>query len=450
MREIIFHVTFLSDIILNATSNNEGKITPLDFIPGSTFLGIAAHEYDSFGDPFALFHSGKVRFGDATLLFNNKPTYKIPLSYFRPKLGGDVINHHLSKPISGVQYKQIRNGYISDEGDWLDIDYTYSQKSAYERSERRSKEGSMFGYNAIVNHTKWQFSVTISEDLATSEIETLIRTLVGNKKLGKSKSAQYGSVNIEHIQTVESQKAPIVHNEEYYLYANSRLALIDDNGNPTYDLRYLTDDLTPDQIIDHKTQIRISSYTPFNFKRNTKDYQRCIIEKGSVIVLKNLTDLQINSITKGVGAYLSEGFGNLLINPLFLISDNPRCLPVKKNFATFDSVRITDETAQFLSNRRSKRDTINAAASDVQAFIQKHKKKFNTISNAQWGQIRSLCQSATDETISAKVETFISHGQSQKQWEEGKKLLLAAIEGNLSFTKMLAMQMPKVSGEIND
>jgi hypothetical protein len=450
MKKMVFEVTFLSDIILTATSNTEGKITPLDFIPGSTFLGIAAHAYDTFEDPFTLFHSGKVRFGDATLVYDGKPTYKVPFSYFRPKLGGDVINHHLSKPISGVQYKQIRNGYISEMGDWLDIEYTYSQKSAYEREERRSKEGSMYGYAAIAKNTKWQFCITLSENILSEEGEKLVQALIGEKKLGKSKSAQYGSVRIDYISTVESEQTPQSAGEEFYLYANSRLALIDENGNPTYNLLYLADSLTPDQIIDHKTQIRISSYTPYNSKRNTKDYQRSVIEKGSVIVLQNLTEAQIVSITKGVGAYLSEGFGDIMINPVFLASDKPRCESVEKRFIAAESIAITDQTVRFLSNRRAQREALNTVSQDVQLFIQKHKHKFRTISNSQWGQIRSLCQTATDETIAQKVEAFISHGQSKKQWDEGKKAFLNAIEGRLSFTKMVAMQMPKVSGDSND
>ena len=37
MKEISFKVTFLSDIILQSSSNTEGKVDVLDFIPGGNF-----------------------------------------------------------------------------------------------------------------------------------------------------------------------------------------------------------------------------------------------------------------------------------------------------------------------------------------------------------------------------------------------------------------------------
>lgn len=42
MRTINFKVTFLSDIVLNASSNTEGNIETLDYITGASFLGMVA------------------------------------------------------------------------------------------------------------------------------------------------------------------------------------------------------------------------------------------------------------------------------------------------------------------------------------------------------------------------------------------------------------------------
>ena len=81
MNELVFQVEFLSDIVLPASSNTEGSIESLDFIPGSKFLGMAARAYNSFSDSFTVFHSGKVCFGDAVLIHDGKLTYKMPLSF---------------------------------------------------------------------------------------------------------------------------------------------------------------------------------------------------------------------------------------------------------------------------------------------------------------------------------------------------------------------------------
>ena len=85
MRQRNFKVTFLSDIVLHGSSNSEGNIETLDFITGSSFLGMVAKNYDEFAktfDTFDIFHSGKVRFGEATPYFENKTTYKVPFCFF--------------------------------------------------------------------------------------------------------------------------------------------------------------------------------------------------------------------------------------------------------------------------------------------------------------------------------------------------------------------------------
>ena len=161
MNELVFKVEFLSDIVLPATSNTEGNIEQLDFIPGSNFLGMAAREYGTFSDSFAVFHSGAVRFGDATPMVDNVATYKMPLSFFHEKLDDSkLVNHHLIKDFSKFQQlKQKRKGYITKDLHEVTIRHNYTQKSAYDKENRRSKEGSMYGYQSIPAGTLWQFSL---------------------------------------------------------------------------------------------------------------------------------------------------------------------------------------------------------------------------------------------------------------------------------------------------
>lgn len=159
MRTINFKVTFLSDIVLNASSNTEGNIETLDYITGASFLGMVAKNYDEFAktfDTFDIFHSSKIRFGEATPLFKNKPTYKAPFCFFAPKLDSDkkeVRNNHFidydNQAELDKQYKQVRNGYITSTLDYLHLEYNYSQKAAYDKDNRKSKDSSMFGYKAI-------------------------------------------------------------------------------------------------------------------------------------------------------------------------------------------------------------------------------------------------------------------------------------------------------------
>ncbi|WP_314979517.1 hypothetical protein, partial [Campylobacter rectus] len=163
MRELRFEIAFKSAVILQASSNTQGKMSSLDFIPGSAFLGMAASRYDDFSDPFKIFHSGTVKFCDAAPIKDGKEFFKIPLSYFREKLdSGKIYNHHLlsdSEFEKFTQLKQMRSGYINDEKKQLSLDQDFSQKSAYDKSKRRSKDKEMYGYEAFRAGMKWRFSV---------------------------------------------------------------------------------------------------------------------------------------------------------------------------------------------------------------------------------------------------------------------------------------------------
>lgn len=445
MKKISFKVTFLSDIILQASSNTEGKVDTLDFIPGSNFLGIVAKKYSSFTNPFEIFHSGKVRFGDATLLVEDNPTYKVPYSYYKPKIGEiKVENHHLIKEFStDKQLKQIREGYLTKEGKVVTPEYTYSQKSAYDKKNRRSKDSTMYGYKAIKEGTTWMFHLSYTDDIS---IDDIVDKLEGKRQLGKSKSAQYGSVMIEKIQTPTENIEDTNTLENVVIYLNSRLALFDENGMPSYQPTAKNLGISEDStILWDKCQIKTHSFSPYNGARKTKDYARIIIEKGSVIVLDKIKQEDIEKLKSGIGAFLSEGFGEVLINPVFTkelypIYNKIELIKQKKEVQKTDTTLIS-----FLENKKEQQKIIFAMSSDVQKFINKHKEKFSTVSKSQWGQIRSICMQddSSDENIKEKVALFIDHGTSKKKWEKGESVFLQSINKNLDFTRLLSMQMPK-------
>ena len=102
MKELKFKCTLLSDVILNSKSATNGPNETLDFIPGANFLGIAAGELYSKVSPedsLRLFHSGKVRFGDAHPSVGDSRSAKVAASMFYPKLSCPeqelYIHHHI-------------------------------------------------------------------------------------------------------------------------------------------------------------------------------------------------------------------------------------------------------------------------------------------------------------------------------------------------------------------
>ena len=447
MNELVFRVAFKSDIVLPATSNTEGNIESLEFIPGSNFLGMAAAEYEKYENSFDVFHSGHVMFGDATIMCHEKQTYKMPLSYFHEKNNKEkMYNHHLIDDFSQFsQLKQLREGFITSTKDVTFIHYNYSQKSAYDKKLRRSKESSMFGYNAIKSDTLWQFTLKYDDSISKNDLERIKKNLLGTKRLGKSKSAQYGAVEIS-LEGKNEEVQNLVLSKEVVLYANSRLSLVDEEGNPTLDLRYLCDGLKESNILYKKTQLKTSTFTPYNGARETKDYERVCINKGSVIVLEEIDKEQLQKLQNGVGAYLSEGFGELLINPSFL---NDAMFTFNKDSHSKknqEKVKVQDATALFLQKRENTQKEKLKLANEVHKFIEENKETYSQKMNSQWGTIRSLCANSQD--IYADVEKYITDGVAQEKWKDAKsEKLLNAIKSSdnpLEFTKLLSMQMPKV------
>lgn len=452
MKELVFQVEFLSDIVLPATSNTEGNISQLDFIAGSNFLGMAAQKYDEFSNPFDVFHSGKVRFGDGHILKDGKITYKMPLSIFKEKTDESILVNQLHTQLDTLkQAQQLRNGYITKELEEVFVDYTYSQKSAYDKTKRKSQEGKMYGYKALKKGTMWKYAVKIDETISQNDIDLIKTTLKNSSRLGKSKSAEYGQVKIDFIgsEVLTSQdyepKASLP-NGEVVLYCNSRLALVDKKGNPTYELKYLCDGA---EINYDKTQIRTSSFAPYNTKRQTKDYERVCINKGSVIVLKNATSEQLESIKAGVGAYLSYGFGEIIINPRFLMEKDFKLekdtkTEIKKDERVKIDKKFDNKKVQFLANRHNANIDMLDIANEVANFVTQHKKStFSNIKTSQWGNIRSIASSG-DSAFVEKIKAYISSGA--KKWEDKQqKTLIDAIENHTinkqDFTKLLSMKM---------
>ena len=441
MQKLTFQVEFLSDIVLPATSNTEGNIVQLDFIPGSNFLGIIAKNYDKFTNSFNIFHSGKVRFSDAHTLKDDTQTYKMPLSYFHKKLDDKTIyNHHQITNFKELgQLKQLRNGYITQNKELIYIEYNYSQKSAYDKDKRRSKDSSMYGYSAIQSGTKWQFNISYDElAISNKDLNLLKETIVGEKRLGKSKSAEYGLVKI--TQKENTQDFEFKNTDEIILYTNSRLALFDKNANPTYELKYLCDGLEDKNILYEKSKIKTSTFTPYNGVRQTQDYERVCINKGSVIVLKDISDEQLKQINNGVGAYLSEGFGEVLINPSFLMQNkfNLQKDEIKKD--TKNTIEIKSNLANFLKNKEKRKQSNLDILNDVDNFIKNNKPLYKNIKPSQWGKIRSICTSG-EGNFKDEIKKHISGGT--KKWEKNQIDTLLKDSYTLEFIKLISIQTPK-------
>jgi len=489
MQKLNFTCTFKSDIVLHGSSNTEGKIEKLDYIPGSNFLGMVARGYAGFeADAFSVFHSGEVCFGDGHILHHDvEPTFAMPFSFqaykgvsFEEAIKDKklFVHHYLEQEDFDcatsleTQLKQQRVGFITKSGNLATLEHSYKQKSAYDKKKRRSKDSTMFGYHALPAKSRWAFAVTMTDAMADKYKDKIKELLIGDKRLGKSKSAEYGLVNIEYLDDELSALSPvetqiIAHEpgKKYlYLYAKSRLVLTDENGVNSYmpSKESLGFDATDDVSIDwSKSQIRTSRYTPYVGARRNFDPERLVIDKGSVIVVdvtkaKSL-DVFIKNIQTPIGLYISEGHGEVIVNPSWLSNKKVVFESMQNNTSsnnTTQNVNYDNPTNNWLSSQREAKENEGKIFDDVITFIED---KDNNVQGkkSQWGQIRSLCRQAknSNDLYGLLFEKdnnkgFLRHGRGLEKWDskliENLEKLKDIQEDNYKqFVTLLSIYAPK-------
>ena len=464
----IFKCTLQTDLIINQKAATEGNQQTLDFIPGSNFLGIVAgvlYEKLKPEESLYIFHSGKIKFGDAHpgYLHDNgkwQRTLRIPASMFYPKTqkASEVcyIHHVYDRAIDKekLQMKQCREGFYAFEdkqGFPVNISKSFAIKSAYDRDYRRSADEQMYGYQSLDAGSIWFFEVSSEEDKWLEEISKAL--IEGEKRVGRSKTAQYGLVKIEEYknpstipsdkeenETQEINPSELSDNSSFVLlYADARLIFLDEYGLPTF--RPKPTDLgfeEEDEIIWEKSQLRTFQYAPWNFTRQARDTDRCGIEKGSVIYIKLHAGSSYSGTgSKFVGKYQNEGFGKVLINPDFLLSkkdSNGISLFKIKEKGNSNHTVTTDKTLEILTNesdtnylnvytylkqQKEKEAMITKVYELVNSFVIGPGKDFKDEKFAsQWGNIRNLAiQNDEINTRHNKIKEYLTKGIAKDKWE---------------------------------
>lgn len=473
MNPLQFKCTLLSDVIINQKSATEGSQATLDFIPGSNFLGIAASALykDEVLDNEArllIFHSGKVRFGDAHPASEKTRALRVPASMYYPKLkkptDGCYIHHYYAEDDKGdsIQLKQCREDFYAFNtkehyGLEANVLKSFAIKSAYDRDKRRSKDEQMYGYQSIDKGTEFFFEVSFANSEAEGYEELLRSVLEGVKHVGRSRTAQYGLVKIEaaDFENMESTsdlcriKQDGITKTCAIVYADSRLIFLDEYGLPTF--RPSAKDLGFEDgtIVWEKSQLRTFQYAPWNYKRQARDADRCGIEKGSVFVVETKTSPLASAY---VGCYQNEGFGRVIYNPSFLEANQNGSaiyeLRKKQSPSETDpdslkqdfSESTPNSLIEYLVRQEKEEINLNAIYQSVDDFVDDFRKdNLSFFSDdefsSQWGTIRSLATTAKNaEDLAAKLydgeNAYLTHGVASDKWQERGRLekVIAFIE----------------------
>lgn len=466
-----FKCTLLSDVILSQKAATEGSQDTLSFIPGNNFLGIVAKNYVQFTleEQVEIFHSGKVRFGDAhpvTKDFQTRSLH-IPASLFYPKLkslGEESYVHHFyhrSDDHNGreglpLQLKQSREGFYefinNHEAIVIDSVKSFALKSSYDRNLRRSKDSQMFGYESLEKGSEYLFSVEIDNE---SLAQTIEEGLVGIKHIGRSRTAQYGLVEISKKDFHEQASLPVTFsmdgNTYITVYADGRLIFLDETGMPTF--RPTTAMLgLKGEIIWEKSQVRTFQYAPWNGKRQTRDSDRVGFEKGSVFVVKLNQMPHASSLPSYIGSYQNEGFGKVIYGWELLQKSGENGLTglkvIKKEKVDVlpNSPLSGTPLLTFLDKKQKQANASAFIYKQVNQFVNDNKSKFASKSFAsQWGAIRTIAlqhrtadsllyelydKKQTQQRYATPTDSrtereeswgYITHGIKSKDWEKNHR-----------------------------
>jgi CRISPR/Cas system CSM-associated protein Csm3 (group 7 of RAMP superfamily) len=419
MTEKFFKCTLLSDVVLNTSTATEGNMETLDYIPGSNFLGIvaktlynASNEYET-ATVLRLLHSNEVSYGDATIKIGEQdiPSFTSPLCYLQPKLnsGSDIYLNHLVPEDNNMQLKQIRYGFINSQGQQLQsIKKTFSLKSEQDIETRKSKDGAMFGFEAIKAGLVFIFSVRCNNPQDMNLVE---QALVGKKRIGKSKSAEYGQVQIEVLTPAAVDINSFAPQGYDLVYAASHLCFIDENtGQYTYKPTAQQLGFASGIINWNKSSIRTVNYNVWNARRNSLSAQRNCIAKGSVFYVEKAEGWT----NKNLGEFVAEGLGRILLNPSFLEPNGSKAKMAFTNSTADTAAPAQPAAAKALNtplgqllSRRSVSQSLEARIAQKVIALTEHEdndaltehKDYDALSKippSQWGNIRALATKAKD------------------------------------------------------
>ena len=174
-----------------------------------------------------------------------------------------------------------------------------------------------------------------------------------------------------------------------------------------------------------------------------------------MITLHNLSQSDKDKLKNGrfyAGGFLSEGYGDILVNPSFLMQGKDN-----KSFALhqshIDSPKSEISTPQnnldndliaYVKDLRDLQMREVESANAIDDFIATHKSKFSKVTNAQWGAIRAFAQMADDKALKNRIICYINEERLKDKWEEGKEILEQFINTHdRDSIALLATRMPK-------
>lgn len=354
MRHARIILTLLDDVVLSRRNATTGTHETLDIIPGSALHGCAAARlYDELQKErlaWTVFHSGKVRFGDALPLDDmGERAAPAPLSWHSNKADSEGVPVHKARwcgerifnlaaepdPMAAglvkppFQPRALREGHVSASGQHLKALRQSRMMTAID-DDGRVAQGQLFGYQSLREGQRFGAWLRFDDEVDDKTAQRVVDALCGGiLRVGRSKAAHYGRVRAESS-GLEPWAPPAgsgLAASKLTLWLQSDAALRDAWGQPT-----LMPDATslglPGARLDvERSFLRARQYSPWNGHRAKPELERQVLVAGSVITLERDTPFEPAELDRlawqGVGTQRALGLGEVAVNHPLLASFHP-------------------------------------------------------------------------------------------------------------------------------
>jgi len=343
MKQQALMIELLDDCVFSASAATEGGHAGIDRVPGSALLGAAAADlYSKLPRDVAwlVFHSGRLRFGDGLPQRGASVGYPVPFVWHHGKLERPDDDSRLQSPRlfnflwmdsiprdaeGQIQSKQLRGGYVHGDGFWSKPQHSLRLKTAINTSTGRAAESQLFGYDSLFRGQYFLAEIQADNEVGDELFEQVVQSLLGERLLGRSRSAEYGRVRIHRAEGPE-RAMEATRDDCLVLWVLSDLALQDEWGQPCLEPMPVAFGLADCEWDAGRSFLRHRRYSPWNAARQGYERERLVLAAGSVIAFRcqgGFKDGDLNHLQQGVGLYREAGLGRLWVNPPLLMSDQP-------------------------------------------------------------------------------------------------------------------------------
>ena len=317
----------IDPVILGSQLGDQNTVNSQLEISGNHLRGIIIQEYlnnsGRIDDDFLeFFFSGKIKFNSLSL----KNSEALPLHYHYEKSDQDkvVLNvfelekakiTKITKPI-GQKYILNSNEYeVCTPRSTANFHNSRKDNRAAGRSTKDMNEGGIFYYEALDANQVFEGSIEGDMKLL-NKLANLLPTKLSTQ-IGKSRSTQYGTIELELMPLETSNVNFNLNSEnEYLLHLLSPTILINQNGLNTCDEFTLIEELKPilgNITIVHRA-VAFSKLEQYNQIWKNKSGKHDVLKEGSGWVIKLDENRGDIPNTFYIGAHNVQGFGRLKIS----------------------------------------------------------------------------------------------------------------------------------------